>query len=117
MKRFFALISLVFLFVSCQQLDNFLGIETKKNVEKPVNKIVSVETAADAAAVQENGNLLDWMRYPAISPDGSEIAFAFMGDIYIVPAKGGFARALTSAPYYESRPVWTNSGKTLAFFA
>jgi len=115
MKRFFALVSLMFLAVSCQQLDKFLGIEINKNVEKPVNKIVSVEATDDSAAVRENGNLLNWMRYPAISPDGSEIAFAFMGDIYIVPAKGGFARALTSAPSYESRPVWANSGKTLAF--
>ena len=114
MKRFFVLISLMFLALSCQQLDKFLGIDIKKNVEKPNNKIVHVETAADTAQ-QENGNLLGWMRYPAVSPDGSEIAFAFMGDIYIVPAKGGFARALTSAPSHESRPVWANSGKTIAF--
>ena len=115
MKKLLVLAALLFLAVSCQQLDSFLGIETKKKIEKPNNKIVHVEPAADPAAQQESGNLLDWMRYPAISPDGSEIAFAFMGDIYIVPAKGGFARALTSAPSYESRPVWANSGKTLAF--
>ena len=38
MKRFFTLISLVFLFVSCQQIDSFLGIETKIKKEKPVDK-------------------------------------------------------------------------------
>ena len=115
MKRFFALVSLMFLAVSCQQLDSLLGVKTKKNVEKPDNRIVNVESVQGSAAVQENGNLLDWMRYPAISPDGSEIAFAFMGDVYIVPVKGGFARALTSAPSFESMPVWSNDGKRLAF--
>ena len=28
-----------------------------------------------------------WMRYAAISPDGSQIAFSFKGDIYTVPFK------------------------------
>ena len=26
-----------------------------------------------------------WMRYPAISPDGTNIAFTYKGDIYSVP--------------------------------
>ena len=30
-----------------------------------------------------------WMRYPAISPDGSQIAFAYKGDIFCVDAQGG----------------------------
>ena len=33
-----------------------------------------------------------WMRYPAISPDGSQIAFSYMGNLYLVPAAGGGAR-------------------------
>ncbi len=115
MKGFIALISLVFLFVSCQQIDSFLGIETKIKKEKPVDKIVNVEAAALSQAEKESGNLLGWLRYPAISPDGREIAFAFMGDVYIVPVEGGFARALTSAPSFESMPVWSNDGTKLAF--
>ena len=30
-----------------------------------------------------------WMRDVQISPDGTEIAFCYKGDIYKVPAKGG----------------------------
>ena len=30
-----------------------------------------------------------WLRYPAISPDGKTIAFAYQGDIYTVPTSGG----------------------------
>jgi hypothetical protein len=34
-------------------------------------------------------NNLLWLRYPAISPDGSQIAFSYKGDIYTVPVSGG----------------------------
>ena len=30
-----------------------------------------------------------WMRYCAISPDGTSIAFTYKGDIYTVPVNGG----------------------------
>ena len=33
-----------------------------------------------------------WMRDVQISPDGTEIAFCYKGDIYKVPAKGGTAK-------------------------
>ena len=56
-----------------------------------------------------------WMRYNAISPDGSQIAFAYQGDIYVVSSKGGTAKQLTTATSFESNPVWSNDGKTLAF--
>jgi hypothetical protein len=36
-----------------------------------------------------------WMRYPAISPDGSTILFSYKGDIYKVSSKGGDAVPLT----------------------
>src|SRR5437762_5731008 len=52
---------------------------------------------------------------PAMSPDGSEIAFASGGDIWTVPAAGGEARLLVSHPSSESRPVYSPDGKTLAF--
>ena len=56
-----------------------------------------------------------WMRYPALSPDGSLIAFSFKGDIYTVPANGGRALQITTHPSHDTRPVWSPDGKTLAF--
>ena len=52
---------------------------------------------------------------PAISPDGSEIAFASGGDLWTVPAAGGTARLLVAHPATESRPVWSPDGRQLAF--
>ena len=56
-----------------------------------------------------------WMRYPAISPDGSRIAFSYQGDIYYVSATGGEAVRLTTTDAYESQPVWSRDGRTIAF--
>ena len=56
-----------------------------------------------------------WMRYCAISPDGSKIAFAYKGDVYVVNSDGGMAQRLTTEEGFESSPVWSNDGKTIAF--
>lgn len=57
----------------------------------------------------------EWMRYPAISPDGQTIAFSYKGDIYTVPAAGGEARPLTLHEAYDFMPVWSHDGKSIAF--
>lgn len=56
-----------------------------------------------------------WLRYPAISPDGSTIAFNYKGDIYLVDSKGGQAKAVTTHKSHDFMPVWSPDGKTLAF--
>ncbi len=56
-----------------------------------------------------------WFRHPAISPDGQWIAFEYKGDIYKIPSTGGTAMPLTITSDYESYPVWSHDGKTLAF--
>src|SRR6476661_6157753 len=65
------------------------------------------------AAMAQGGP--SWLRYPAISPDGQTILFEYKGDIWSVPAAGGNAIPLTLSESYESSPVWSHNGKSIAF--
>jgi len=56
-----------------------------------------------------------WMRYPAISPDGQTIVFSYKGDLYTVPSTGGSASVLTLHEAYDFQPVWSNDGSKIAF--
>ena len=56
-----------------------------------------------------------WIRYPAISPDGSQIVFTYKGDLYIVSSSGGDARQLTFHEAHDYKPVWSRDGNQIAF--
>jgi tricorn protease len=61
---------------------------------------------------QEN---IRWMRYPSISPDGTQIAFGYKGDIYLVSSQGGLATPITIHDSHDMMPVWSHDGKNIAF--
>jgi tricorn protease len=70
-----------------------------------------------ASAVEPLGSNPEplWLRYPAISPDGKTIAFAFEGHLFLVSADGGVAQPLTAGPAHDTSPVWSADGKSIAF--
>ena len=55
-----------------------------------------------------------WMRYCAISPDGTTIAFTYKGDIYTVPSTGGRASQITTNPHHNKKPTTTPQPKKIA---
>jgi imidazolonepropionase-like amidohydrolase/Tol biopolymer transport system component len=50
-----------------------------------------------------------------VSPDGSEIVFDMLGDIYRVPITGGEAEALTDGVPWEIQPRYSPDGRYIAF--
>ena len=56
-----------------------------------------------------------WMRYPTISPDGSQIVFTYKGDLYKVDATGGDATQITFHDAHDFMAVWSKDGSRIAF--
>lgn len=56
-----------------------------------------------------------WMRHSTISPDGTQIAFTYKGDLYKVSAKGGTATQLTYHSAHDYKAVWSKDGSKIAF--
>ena len=56
-----------------------------------------------------------WLRDVRISPDGSQIAFCYKGDIYKVASAGGQAVRLTTLAAYDCSPVWSADSRRIAF--
>ena len=80
--------------------------EIKWNVDKP-----SDETFAQAIDTREG----TWMNLD-VSPDGKEIVFDLLGDLYVMPIGGSDApRKLTSGIAWDMQPRFSPDGKTIAF--
>ena len=77
--------------------------------------ISSALVAFSALGIWASDSTPLWLRGTSISPDGSTIAFTYKGDIYTVPSRGGEAKRLTSGGSYNSSPIWSPSGNSLAF--
>ncbi len=55
-----------------------------------------------------------WMNLD-VSPDGSQIVFDLLGDIYIMPISGGNATALTGGMAYDVQPRFSPDGRRISF--
>ena len=52
--------------------------------------------------------------HPVISPDGLQVAFAALGDLWTMPV-GGAPQRLTHDAFVEADPAWSPDGKSLAY--
>ncbi len=51
---------------------------------------------------------------PALSPDGKQVAFTALGDLWVMPI-GGAPTRLTHDRFVEMGPAWSPDGRSLAF--
>jgi imidazolonepropionase-like amidohydrolase/Tol biopolymer transport system component len=55
-----------------------------------------------------------WMALD-VAPDGKEIVFDLLGDLYALPIGGGEARQLTSGMAWDEQPRYSPDGRSIAF--
>ncbi|ABX47197.1 amidohydrolase [Shewanella baltica OS195] len=83
--------------------------ETKKaewNVNAPAN--------APLEQVKIDVSEGTWMNL-SVSPDGKNIVFDLLGDIYQIPVTGGEAKPLAQGIAWQMQPVYSPDGKHIAF--
>lgn len=50
-----------------------------------------------------------------VSPDGKQIAFGVLGDLYLLPIEGGKAKRITKGLAFDTHPRFSPDGKSIAF--
>ena len=79
--------------------------EEKWDVANPPDQTYEIEVDTEEGT---------WMCLD-ISPDGKEIVFDMLGDIFIIPVAGGEAKPLASGLAWDMQPRFSPNGQTIAF--
>lgn len=77
----------------------------KWNVEAPPGPVKRITISTDEGT---------WMNLD-VSPDGQNIVFDLLGDIYTMPIKGGKATVLASGKSWDVQPRYSPDGKLISY--
>ena len=92
----------------------FQGIAQEKKDKKDKEKWEVNKPQGPSREVIFTTNEGTWMCLD-VSPDGKEIVFDMLGDIYIMPVTGGKARLLRSGLAWECQPRFSLDGSKISF--
>jgi len=103
----------IFLFssINAQQLYKVYSDTTDTNKIEKKSKNLPMEPGR---LIEIESNEATWMSVD-VHPDGSKIAFDFMGDIYEMPINGGEAKQITDGMAFDSHPRYSPDGNSLLY--
>jgi dipeptidyl aminopeptidase/acylaminoacyl peptidase len=85
---------------------------TEKKEEEPKWDVNAPPGPSEEVAIDVRTGT--WMSLD-VSPDGNEIVFDLLGDLYAIPIAGGEAKALTHDVAWQMQPRYSPDGKSIAF--
>ncbi len=86
---------------------------TQDDQSKKKEEGLPLQTTRKVSFTTDEGT---WMSLD-VSPDGRQIVFDLLGDLYLLPIEGGEARRLTSGPPWDCQPRFSPDGKQIAFIS
>jgi len=79
------------------------------------SRVAGIAIGVSAMSASGATGNVDLIRFPSVSPDGSQIVFSWRGDLWKVGSKGGDAFRLTANPASDIASAWSPDGKRIAF--
>ncbi|MGH9596314.1 MAG: hypothetical protein ACRD3K_05905, partial [Edaphobacter sp.] len=99
---------------------HLLHVDLTTKIEKPISFTATIKSIRpqyprkvydfDSTAARQVKGIFA----PALSPDGKQIAFVSLNQLYVMTI-GSTPTALTNDTFYKQGPAWSPDGKTLAY--
>ncbi|XLS28019.1 amidohydrolase family protein [Flavobacteriaceae bacterium M23B6Z8] len=103
--------------VICMTISTLFAQETsqeeKNDTIKKATKELPLEPEREVSFSTDSGT---WMSLD-ISPDGTQLVFDLMGDLYLMPLTGGKAERITQGMAYDVHPRFSPSGEEIVFIS